>query len=180
MLSDNTNFNFMMNQTIINSINEQVKLEMDSANLYLSMSSAMHEAGLTGAAHWLRVQYREENDHALRLIDYLIARDAKIVVPAVDAPQYDAKTACEMFELALEHERLVTRSVNNMVALAKQEGDYATEIFLQWYVTEQVEEEQNVTDIIHKLRLARDCGQSLLLIDAELAKRAYVPQASQG
>lgn len=162
-----------MKDTVLQALHQQIKMEFDSAMLYLSMASNMYEAGLDGFGHWLRVQYREELEHGLKIFDYLVERDEKVVLQALDKPFYEWHEPYDLFNLALEHEQLVTKSINDLLTLAKREEDYATDIFLHWYVTEQLEEEHQVRDILDKIRIAKDCGNSLLLIDSELALRQF-------
>lgn len=162
-----------MKDTILQALYRQIKMEFDSAMLYLSMASNMYDIGLDGFGHWLRVQYREELEHGLKIFDYLVERDEKITLLALDQPFYEWHEPYDIFNLALEHEQLVTKSINDLVSLAKKEEDYATDIFLHWYVTEQLEEEHQVQDIIDKIRIAKDCGNGLLLIDSELAERKF-------
>lgn len=160
-------------QNILDKLNEQICIEFGSAMLYLAMSSDMHNAGLDGVGHWLRVQYQEELEHGLKIFDYILQRDEHASVLTLDQPSYKWNEPADLFLLALEHEQMVTRKINELVLIAKAEEDYATDIFLHWYVTEQVEEEHQVQDILDKLRAANDCGSGLLYVDAELAKRRF-------
>ena len=162
-------------QNVIYALNEQFGKEMYSANLYLAMSAFLQNAGLPGFANWMRVQYQEETEHALKFHDFVLSRGGAAKIPAVAEPPASWDGALGVFEAAAAHEAEVTRSINELVALAKNERDYATEIFLQWFVTEQVEEEENVKNIVDRLKLVNGEGQGLLMLDAEAAARVYAP-----
>ena len=126
-------------------LNEQIKWEMYSANLYLAMSAYLQDAGLTGFSHWMRIQYQEETAHALKFYDFLLSRGGQVTMLSIDAPDANWSNILEIFEETLSHEQEVTRRINELVHLAKEERDFATDIFLQWFVTEQVEEEETVS-----------------------------------
>jgi len=149
-------------------LNEQIKWEMYSANLYLAMSAYLQDAGLTGFSHWMRIQYQEETAHALKFYDFLLSRGGQVTMLSIDAPD-------EIFEETLSHEQEVTRRINELVHLAKEERDFATDIFLQWFVTEQVEEEESVKDIISKLRMIKGEGQGMLVLDKDMSARTFTP-----
>lgn len=165
----------MISTTMATALNEQIKWEMYSANLYLGMSAYMQDAGLTGFAHWMRIQYQEETAHALKLYDFLLARGGQVVMLPIDAPAAEWANVLEVFEATLAHEQEVTRRINELVRLAKEEKDFATDIFLHWFVSEQVEEEETVKDTISKLRLIKGEGQGMLLLDKDLGSRVFTP-----
>lgn len=165
----------MISTSIANALNEQIKWEMYSANLYLAMSAYLQDAGLTGFSHWMRIQYQEETAHALKFYDFLLSRGGHVTMLSIDAPPTSWSNILEVFEATLAHEQEVTRRINDLVALAKEERDFATDIFLQWFVTEQVEEEESVKDIISKLRLIKGEGQGMLLLDKDLSVRVFTP-----
>lgn len=165
----------MISTTMATALNEQIKWEMYSANLYLAMSAYLQDAGLTGFAHWMRVQYQEETAHALKFYDFLLTRGGQVTMLPIDAPTADWPDVLSIYEHTLSHEREVTRRINDLVHLAKEERDFATDIFLQWFVSEQVEEEETVKDIISKLRLIKGEGQGMLLLDKDMAARVFTP-----
>ena len=165
----------MISTTMATALNEQIKWEMYSANLYLAMSAYLQDAGLTGFAHWMRVQYQEETAHALKFYDFLLARGGQFTMVSIDAPAASWTNILELFEETLSHEQEVTRRINDLVRLSKEEKDFATDIFLHWFVSEQVEEEETVKDIISKLRMIKGEGQGMLLMDKELAARTFTP-----
>ncbi len=165
----------MISTKMAEALNEQVKWEMYSANLYLSMSAYLQDCGLSGFAHWMRIQYQEETAHALKFYDFLLSRGGKVTMHAIDAPPLTWDGVLDLFEKTLEHEEAVTARINNLVHLAKEERDFATDIYLQWFVSEQVEEEESVQDIINKLRLIKGEGQGMLMMDKDLSARIFTP-----
>lgn len=150
-------------------IGAQINREFYSAYLYLGFSAQTESMNLKGTAAWFLAKHREEMTHALKMYRYLIDQDAAVVLTAVPAPDIAGEGVLRIFERTLEHERTVTRAVNELVDHALTEKDHATNIFLQWFVTEQIEEEATVNAIIGRLRLFGDQGHSLLTIDNELA-----------
>jgi ferritin len=168
----------MINKRMQDAINEQIKFEIYSANLYLSMSAYIEGKNLKGIAHWLRVQYEEETFHALKLYDYLKNREGQVIIQSIDAPPSEFGTPLETFKKVLEHEQHVTAAINNLYKVAIEENDIAAQIFLQWYVNEQMEEEANASDVIGKMKLIGDRGVDLLYLDTELATRVFVPPAA--
>ncbi len=167
-----------MNATIEQAINEQIKWEMYSANLYLSMSAWLQDEGLSGFANWMRVQYQEETDHALKFYDFILSRGGKVTVSQIDAPPTTWDSVLDVFEATLAHEQEVTRRINELTYLTKEVKDFASDIFMQWFVTEQIEEEENVRDILNKLRLIKGEGQGMLMLDQEMAQRVYTPSTT--
>jgi ferritin len=153
-------------------INNQIKAEFASAYLYLAMAAYCESKNLPGFAHWLRRQYHEENGHALKLCDHLLERGGQVVLQAIDAPPADFGSPVDVFAKVLAHEQLVTASINHLYETALAEKDYASQVFLQWYISEQVEEEASASAVLEKLRmLPPDKAGPLLYIDKELGKR---------
>ncbi|KXS46029.1 MULTISPECIES: ferritin [Methanohalophilus] len=169
----------MLSEKMIDALNEQINREMYSAYLYMAMSAASSYKGLDGFSNWFMVQYQEEMTHAMRIYDYLNGQGAQIQLKAIEQPPKEFGTPLEMFKATLEHEQFITRSINELVTLANEEKDYATNIFLQWFVTEQVEEESNDNEIISKLQLAGEDGNGLFMIDKELGARVFTPPAQE-
>ncbi|MBW1783499.1 MAG: ferritin [Deltaproteobacteria bacterium] len=164
----------MISQKMETALNEQVNKEMYSAYLYMAMSAHCDAIGLKGFANWFMVQYHEEMLHAMKIYEYIQRQGGKIKLMVVQEPPSEWESPLEMFQKTLEHEQFITRSINDLVELAIQEKDHASHIFLQWYVTEQVEEEENDNDILAKLDLVGgESGRSngLFMIDKELATR---------
>jgi len=169
----------MLSDRMTEALNLQIKREMYSAYLYLSMSAYSTFTGLKGFANWFMVQYQEEMSHAMKLYDYVNDHGNQVKLTAIDEPPTVFESPLDMFEKTLNHEKSVTRYINELVDLAIGEKDHATNIFLQWFVIEQIEEEGNDNDIIARLRLIGDDGNGLLMLDKELAARVFVPPASE-
>ncbi len=169
-----------MNEKLSQAISEQINKEYFSAFLYLAMSDWFNEKGLKGAANWNYVQYQEELAHAQNLFKYLQIRDEKAAFQTVADPSGQWDSPLAVFRHVLSHEQSVTESIGRLATLAMQCNDHAAYIFLQWYVTEQVEEEGNATDIIHKLELAGDNTNALLMIDDQLGTRVFVAPVVPG
>lgn len=168
----------MISKNMAENLNRQVNREMYSAYFYLGLSAQAETASLKGAAAWFFAKYGEEMEHALKIYRYLVDQDAEILFSAIAAPPAKSDGILHMFEQTLAHEREVTGAINDLVDQALQEKDHATNVFLQWFVTEQIEEEATVNDILGRLRLFGDRGQGLLMIDNELAGLAR--QITQG
>lgn len=168
----------MISKKMVLSLNQQINHEIYSAYLYLSMSSFTTHIGLKGAANWFMVQYQEEMVHAMKLYDYLNSQGEHAKLTAIAAPPVEFGTLLSMFEQTLKHEQFITKCINDLMELAVKEKDHATQIFLQWFVTEQIEEEGNDNDIIARLKLVGDNPQGLLMVDAEMAARVFTPPAA--
>lgn len=161
----------MISEKMTEALNEQVNREMYSAYLYMSMSAYCSTIGLKGFANWFMVQYHEEMLHAMKLYEYILRVAGRVRLKSIAEPPSDFKNPLDMFEKTLEHEKFITASINERMDLAISERDHATQIFLQWYVNEQVEEEENDNDIIAQLKLIGDNPQGLMMLDRELATR---------
>lgn len=165
----------MISEKMQDKINEQIQKEFYSAYFYLSMEAYLASLNLNGFANFFRVQAQEERDHAMLFFNYLNQVGARVMLRQIDAPKVDFESPEEVFKLALAHEQLVTRSIYSIVDLALEERDHKTHTFLQWFVTEQVEEEANMDNNLKKLKLVGNDGRGILMIDAELAARVYAP-----
>lgn len=161
---------------MIDAFNEQIKNEFYSAYMYLSMSAYLADMGLPGFSNWMRVQAREEVTHATKMYDYVLSRGGKIVLKAIDEPPAAWENPLDVMQVALKHEQFVTRRINELTDLAVKEKDHASQIFLSWYSTEQVEEERNFGDIVSALKLIKGEGQGLLMMDRELGARTFVDE----
>jgi ferritin len=168
----------VLSEKMVEALNKQVNREIYSAYLYLSMSAYSTFKGLKGFANWFMVQYQEEMIHALKIYDYINDQGGQVKLMAVEQPPTDFGSPLEMFEKTLKHEKFVTKCISDLVNLAIEEKDHATNIFLQWFVTEQIEEEANDNDIIAKLKLVGKEGNGLFMIDKELAARVFAPPAT--
>lgn len=161
----------MLKEKMQEALNEQINKEMYSSYLYLAMSAYSSSVGLPGFAHWFRVQAEKENMHAMRLFDYINDQAGKVKLKEIKEPPMEFGTAVEMFHQTLEHEQFITRSISELVELANAEKDETTASFLQWYVKEQEEEEENDKEIIAKLRGVDKNEYVIPSVDQELAKR---------
>jgi ferritin len=152
-------------------LNAQINKEFASAYLYLSMAAYFESINLEGCAHWMRAQYQEENEHALKIFDYVNERGGRVKLTLLPGPQGEWDSPAKAFAEAFHHERAISKSIDQLVGLSKQAGDNATFDFLQWFVDEQVEEEANVEQVIHDLMLVEKDPAGLLMLDRELGKR---------
>jgi ferritin len=161
----------MISKFMQDAINEQINKELYSAYLYLSMSAHFETANLAGFAHWLHVQYEEETGHAMKFFEYLIDRGGEVNLKAIDQPPSEWSSPLQAFQMVLEHEQKVTGLINKLYASALKESDYPTQVMLQWYINEQVEEEKNATQIVEQLKLIEAHGTAVLMLDHQLGKR---------
>lgn len=161
----------MLGKAVQDAMNEQIKNEFYSAYQYLSMAAYCQAVNLPGFAHWMQVQFREEIEHAMKFYDFILDRNGRVVLHAIDQPVVEFGSPLEVFERALEHEQRVTAMINDLYELATKENDYASQAFLQWFVTEQVEEEKNAGDVVETLKMVGDKSEALFLLDRELGQR---------
>lgn len=161
----------MLNKTVERAINEQIKAELYSAYLYLSMAAYSAAANLPGFAHWMKVQSQEETGHAMKFFEYLNERGGRVVLEALDQPPVEFESPVDLFKKVLEHEQLVTGLINDLYELAVKQNDYATQVLLHWFIEEQVEEEASAAQIVETLKMAGDKGNALIMLDRGLAKR---------
>lgn len=161
----------MLSDKMVDALNDHMNKEMYSAYLYMSMSAYADAGGLKGFAKWFLVQYHEEMFHAMKMYEYIQAQGGTIRLLQIDEPPFEWDSALDLFEKTLAHEQMVTSRINALMDLAIEDRDHATNIFLQWYVTEQVEEEANVNDIVAPLRMVGDDKSGLMMIEQQLAKR---------
>jgi len=168
----------MLSEKMEDALNEQINKEMYSAYLYMAMSAHSTHIGLDGFANWFMVQYQEEMTHAMKIYDYINEQGGKVKLKAIKEPPSEFDSPLDMFEKTLEHEKFITKSINELMDLAIKENDHATQIFLHWFVTEQIEEEANDNEIIAKLKLVGD-GNGLFMLDKELAARVFTPPPAE-
>ena len=161
----------MLTKVMQDAINEQIKNEFYSAYLYLSMAAFFEAKTLPGFANWLRVQFREEQEHAMKFYDYVLERNGTVKLQAIPQPPVEWEGNLEAFQQVLEHEQKVTGMINKLYETALAEKDYATQVLLQWYISEQVEEEKNASDIIEQLLMIDARGTAVLMLDHQLGKR---------
>ena len=161
----------MLSKTLEAAINDQIKHELYSAYLYLSMSAYLEANNMPGSARWMRLQSQEETSHAMKFFDYMYDRGNRVVLQAIDQPPAEFGSVLDIFEKALEHEKKVTGLINSIYELAVKENDYPTQVELQWFITEQVEEEKSAGDIVDQLKMVGDHGPSLIMLDRALGAR---------
>jgi ferritin len=168
----------MIEAKVCDALNEQLRSELYSGYLYAAMFSYFESCNLKGFANWMGVQVQEELAHAQKLIEYILERGGKPKFGSIDAPPTDWDSPLAVYQAAYEHERDVTLAINALVDVAVAARDHATATMLQWYVTEQVEEEANFDQIVQQLTLADGNGAAILMIDRELASRVYTPPSA--
>ena len=168
----------MLNQKIQDAFNKQLNAELYSSYLYLSMSAYFEQRNLAGMANWMRTQAQEELLHAMKFFDFINDRGGQVILAQVEGPTTQWDSPVHVFEDTYEHECKVTALINELLALSTAENDNASSVFLQWFVTEQVEEESTAQTIMEKLRLVGDNGTGLIMLDTELGQRTFAPPTS--
>ena len=166
----------MIGKKIAKELNKQLNREFYSAYFYLSMSAYSDFLGLKGCANWFMMKNHEETQHAMKIYKYILDQGAQIHLLPVEQPPSAFESSLAMFEGTLEHEQGVTKNINDLMDTAVSEKDHATQIFLHWFVTEQIEEEATVSEIIHKIKLVGNKGDGLFMIDNQLGQLASVQQ----
>ena len=161
----------MLTAKMQKALNNQLNAELYSSYLYLSMNAYFKSVNLDGFANWMYYQAQEELEHAMKFYDFINQRSGKVELLPIEAPPAEWDSPLAVFEATLKHEQKVTGLINDLVDVAHEERDHATNIFLQWFVSEQVEEEENVGGVLEQLKLMGDAKGALFMIDRELAKR---------
>jgi ferritin len=161
----------MISQKMQDVFNEQIKVEIYSAYLYLSMAAYFEHANLSGFAQWMKVQAQEEMGHAMKFYKFILERGGKVQFKAIEAPPVEWKSALDAFQAAQKHEQEITSRIHKLVDIASAEKDVASGIFLQWFVTEQVEEESNADIIVKRLEMIKDSANGLFMLDHKLGER---------
>lgn len=167
----------MLNDKMEQALNGQVNVELQSAYQYLAQAAYFESIDLKGFAHWMRIQYQEERAHALKIYDFIVTRDGRVRLLALAAPEASWPNPMAAFEAALASERHNSAKIHELCDLAMGQKDHATLAFLQWFVTEQVEEEALTHDLLQKLKLVADSNAGLFMMDQELSQRAAAPEA---
>ena len=161
----------MIGKAMQDAMNEQINKELFSSYLYLSMAAYFEDKNLPGFANWMRVQADEERAHAMKFYDFILERGGRVFLKAIDAPKTDWNSNLEVAEEVAAHEAMVTASINDLYELALKEKDYPSQVLLQWFVTEQVEEESSAAQIVADLKLIDDRGTAVLMLDRQLGER---------
>ncbi len=161
------------------SLNYQLNRELYSGYLYLAMAAYFEDQDLPGFGNWMRIQAQEELSHGMRFYDYLVQRGSRVLLSEIETPQKEWDSPLVAFEHVYEHEQMVTGLINDLVDLAIELKDHATNNFLQWFVAEQVEEEESASGILQKVKMAGESGRGLYMLDQELTQRVFHPPADE-
>jgi ferritin len=165
----------MIGKKLTDAMNEQIKNELESYYIYLSMAAWLHSKALDGMGHWMRVQAHEEMLHAMKFFNHLIDRGGKVALKDLKQLKVQWKSPLEVFQDALEHEKFISKKINDLMSIARQEKEFASEPLLAWFTNEQIEEESNATKITEQLEMVGADKSGLLMLDRELAARVYPP-----
>ncbi len=160
-----------MNAKIIAAVNDQIQAEMESAYDYLAMSLLANDKSLPGVAHWLKMQWQEEIGHAMKLIEHIHSRGGSVQLRSIGLEQPQWTSLQGLLEVVESHEKHITSCIHKLYELSLSEKDYPLQILLQWYINEQVEEEESVRTIIDRVKMVGETGASLLLLDRQLGER---------
>jgi ferritin len=169
----------MISERMQEALNGQLNAELYSSYLYASMAAYFQSLNLAGFANWMRVQVQEELTHAIKFYDFINERGGRAVMKPIDGPPIEWDSPLAAFDAALEHEQKVTGLINDLVELALAEHDHDTNIFLQWFVTEQVEEEDSANDVIQQIKMVGDAEAGLFMLDRELGQRTFTASAEE-
>jgi ferritin len=165
----------MIGKKLNDAMNEQIKNELESYYIYLSMAAWLHSKALDGMGHWMRVQAHEEMLHAMKFFNHLIDRGGKVGLKDLKQLKAQWKSPLEVFRDAFEHEKFISKKINDLMSIARQEKEFASEPLLAWFTDEQIEEESNASKITEQLEMVGADKSGLLMLDRELAARAYPP-----
>jgi ferritin len=169
----------MIGKAIQDAMNEQISKEFFSSYLYLSMAAYFEDKNLAGFAHWMRLQADEEREHAMKIYNYILDAGGQVQLKAIAAPGTEWQSNLAVLEQVAEHEAKVTASINNLYELALKEKDYAAQVMLQWFISEQVEEEKNAAELVAKVRLIEERSTAILMLDHQLSKRSGEGEAGE-
>ena len=170
----------MISKKMEKALNEQVNAELYSAYLYLSMESYFKSLNLNGFANWMMVQTQEEVSHAMKIYEFIDERGGRIALKAIEGPKTEWDSPLDVFKVVYEHEQKVTSLINDLVNLAIEEKDHATNSFLQWFVNEQVEEEASADQLVQQLKMMEKAPGGMFMLDRELGQRVFTPPAAEG
>jgi len=170
----------MLNNKMQEALNSQINAEIYSSYLYLSMSAYFESINLSGFASWMRAQAQEEMVHAMKFYDYVNERGGRVILGPIEAPPSEWESAVSVFDATYQHEQKVTGLINDLVDLAIEEKDHATNNLLQWFVSEQVEEEASASGVLNKAKLTGDAPGGLFMLDQELGARVFTMPVTAG
>ncbi len=165
----------MIKKRVLDALNSQLNAELYSAYLYLAMEAYFESIDLSGFANWMRAQAQEELAHAMKFYDYIVQRGERVDLSSIDEPQKEWDSPLAVFEHVYEHEKMVTGLINDLMDISVAESDHATANFLQWYVAEQVEEEESASGVLQRVKLTADSPSGLFMLDSELGQRVFNP-----
>lgn len=168
----------MIDPTLLQALNGHINAEMYSSYLYLSMAAYFDEDNLTGFSNWMKIQVQEEMMHAVKIYDFINDKGGKVVLTAIDKPDSHWDSPVAVIQALCDHEAKVTGLINDLMDLAIEKRDHATQVFLQWFITEQVEEEASGADLLDKVKRVVDHPQGLYMLDKELSTRTFTPPQS--
>ncbi|MDD4028265.1 MAG: ferritin [Caldisericia bacterium] len=168
-----------MKKRIEEVLNQQINEELYSAYLYQAIRAYFESIGLSGFSNWMKVQAEEELFHAEKFFSHIVQRGGRIRLTAIKEPAFEWKNPLDAFKASLEHEKHITSCIHNLVSVAEEEKDYPSKTFLNWFVDEQVEEEDNVSKIVQELEMIENDGKGLLMIDRELSSRTFTPPTNE-
>lgn len=163
----------MINEKVRETMNEQVKLELESFYIYMSMVAYFHNLGLDGMAHWMRCQAHEEMIHAMKFFDHVIDRGGEVKLLDLKQIKTVWKEPLEAWQDAYEHEKFITDRINNLIKISREENDYTSEPLLSWFLNEQIEEEKNTEKVSRELAMVKGSQEGILMLDRELATRVF-------
>ncbi|MEE8451178.1 MAG: ferritin [Thermoguttaceae bacterium] len=169
----------MLSPKIQDALNSQLNAEFFSSYLYLSMAAHFERSSLPGMATWMRFQAQEELGHALKFLNFINDRNGCVLLAEIEGPRTEWSSSLEAFEEAYAHEQKISGLINDLANLAREERDHATETFLQWFITEQVEEEASVSTVVDQLKLVGDNGVALFMVDGQLGQRVAPTMGAQ-
>ncbi len=168
----------MLSEKLQEAINDQINFEFYSGYIYLAMSAWLKSQNLNGMAHWMEIQYQEEQIHAMKFFNYVSDRGGLVKLKAIEQPQTEWKSPLDAFETAYKHEQIVTGRISNLMDLALNERDHVTNVLLQWFINEQIEEEASVRDMGDQIRMAGTSSESIFMLDREMAQRVLTTTAA--
>jgi len=169
----------MLSEKLLNELNKQIKYELESAHYYVAMEAYFDSNGLSGFANFFKVQAEEERFHAQKFYDFVYEMDADVEITALELVGKDFDSHVDVFKKALKHEKFVTSRIYELMEIAEEEKEYATQSMLKWFIDEQVEEENSMKDMIIKLERVKESGNGLYMLDKELAGRTFTPPAPE-
>ncbi|MBT4917335.1 ferritin [Candidatus Peregrinibacteria bacterium] len=168
-----------MDKAVNDAVNKQIQAEMDSAYLYLAMAAYAEAKDLNGVASWMKIQAQEEMEHAMKFYGYVYQTGGEVELLALPKPKKDFGSILDIFEAALDHEKLITSKINSLYELSMKKKDYAFQSFLKWYIDEQVEEESTAADIIAQIKMIGDSKEGIFMLDKELGSRSAEEESAE-